>query len=168
MPLSHIMQSSSLSLPVVGRCLPAGQSWHTDASAAPEVVEYFPVEQSPEHVASDVAPVEAENLPAPQFKHVDAPKRPEYLPATHGEHTDEPGVAVIMPERQSTHVSTDEAPLAAEYLPAAQLPAHAVAPSTDEYLPASHLPQVRIDVLPVEVEYLPASHKEHVLAPSPE
>ena len=72
----------------------------------------------------------------------------------------------MVPARQSTHVSTDEAPVAAEYLPAAQLPVHVEAPDADEYLPATQFRHVRIDVSPLVAEYFPASHERHTSAPS--
>ena len=154
-------------MPVVGKYLPRGQFWHADASAAPAVVEYLPVEQSPEHVASDVAPVDPENRPGAQFKHDDTPRRrvEEYLPATHTEHAEAPAVAVILPARQLTHVSTEDAAAAAEYLPGRQLPAHVEAPCRGEYLPAAQSRHVKIDALAVEVENLPASHEEQASAP---
>ena len=74
---------------------------------------------------------------------------------------EEPATVVIVPARQSTQVSTEEAPVAAEYLPTAQLPVHVEAPDADEYLPATQFRHVRIDVSPLVAEYLPASHTEN-------
>jgi len=79
---------------------------------------------------------------------------------------EEPATVVMVPARQSTQVSTEEAPVAAEYLPTVQLPVNVEAPDADEYLPATQFRHVRIDVSPLVAEYLPASHERHTLAPS--
>ena len=55
-------------------------------------------------------------------------------------------MAVILPARQSTHVPTDKAPVAAEWVPGAQLPEHVEAPDVDEYLPAAQSRQSPSDV----------------------
>ena len=90
------------------------------------------------------------------------PITPENLPATQLEHTDTPAVSVNFPVRHSTHVATDEAPVAAECLPAAQLKAHAEAPVAPEYLPASQLRHAAIEVPPACGEYVPGAQAEHV------
>jgi hypothetical protein len=55
-------------------------------------------------------------------------------------------VAVILPAGQSTHVPTDEAPVAAEWVPGAQLPEHVEAPAVDAYVPAAQSRQSPSDV----------------------
>jgi hypothetical protein len=69
---------------------------------------------------------------------------------------------VNLPARHSTHVATDEAPVAAECLPAAQLLAHVEAPVSPEYLPASQLRHAAMDVAPSCGEYMPGVQAEHV------
>ena len=83
---------------------------------------------------------------------------PENLPATQAEHTAAPAVSVNLPARHSTHVATDEAPVVAECLPAAQLLAHAEAPVAPEYFPVAHFKQVVEPAL----EYVPGAQAEHV------
>ena len=87
---------------------------------------------------------------------------PENLPATQAEHTAAPSVSVNLPARHSTHVATDEAPVAAECLPAAQLPAQVEAPVAPEYLPVSQVRHAAIEVAPACGEYAPGVQAEHV------
>ena len=71
------------------------------------MTEYLPAGQSPEHVASDVSPVEDENLPAPhsaQVEEEDAPVDPEYLPASQLVHFPLPTSALYLPSEHPTHV----------------------------------------------------------------
>ena len=65
LPLAQARQSSSASLPVVGRCLPAGHCWHVVISVAPVAVEYVPVPQATQSDSSSL-PVVARYLPVGQ------------------------------------------------------------------------------------------------------
>jgi len=66
-----------------------------------------------------------------------------------------------LPAGQLKHVFTEEAPVAAEYVPAVQLLAHALAPASEENLPAAQLTQTSTEEAPATVAYLPATHDTH-------
>lgn len=158
-PFAHDRQSSSLSPPSVGRCVPALQFTHVPAPVDPLTVEYLPVEHSPEQIDADVAPKAAENVPAAQSEHEDTANLPEKVPAGQAEHTDVPVLEVNLPAGQSRHVATDVAPVANEYLPTAQILEHVEAPVPSENLPASQLKQANSEVAPGLVEYFPIQHE---------
>ena len=63
-----------------------------------------------------------------------------------------------MPAGQCKHVSTDVAPIAAEYVPAVQLVEQVEAPVAAENFPAAHWEQAWKEVAPASGEYLPAVH----------
>ncbi len=82
--------------------MPALQGLHEASAEAPGVEEYVPEMHAPEH---NVAPVAAENFPAGQSLHAEAPGPPAYLPD---------------PQSLIRQVEDDEAPTTGEYVPAAQ------------------------------------------------
>ena len=61
-PVEHSSQSSSASLPSVGRYFPFGQLRQVPDEMAPGVLEYFPEEHATQS-DSDVFPVDASHLP---------------------------------------------------------------------------------------------------------
>ncbi len=88
--------------PVVFTTDPNGQLVHTEADAAPAIVEYLPVEH-PWHVESEMAPTAVENVPARQRKQVVESKAPvagEYLPASQLTHIDCPAELWYVPALQ--------------------------------------------------------------------
>lgn len=69
-----------------------------------------------------------------------------------------PGASVKDPQAQLVHVLFEEAPVAAEYLPAAQL-VHTVLPVVAVYVPAvqaTHDPD-----FPPDIQYVPAAQQVH-------
>ena len=79
---------------------------------APAFGEYLPGMQ-PEHVSDSAI----ENVPATKVVHVLAPTLAR-LPASQPWHVTAPAVLKYLPAGQFKHVFTDEAPVAAEYVPA--------------------------------------------------
>jgi hypothetical protein len=92
------IQSESASLPAgASEFTVHAQQWPSDV--APLAAEYLPAPQSM-HVLSDVAPNTAEYLPAPQPMHVlsaVAPLAVEYFPAAHFVHASLPLPALYVP-----------------------------------------------------------------------
>ena len=95
---------------------------------------------------SPEVPLEGQYHPAltAQLRHVQAPAYGEYFPIG-----------------QFKHVLTDEAPVAAEYVPAVQV-AHALAPASVENVPGMQPEHVSDSA----IENVPATQVVHVLAPA--
>lgn len=132
--------------------LPAAQLRHVEA---PALGKYLPAIQ-----AVHVSDCSIENVPATQVVHVVAPEL-ERVPASQPWHVAAPAVLENLPAGQLKHVFTEEAPVAAEYVPAVQLLAHALAPASEENLPAAQLTQTSTEEAPATVAYLPATHDTH-------
>jgi hypothetical protein len=112
------------------------------------------------HVATEVAPVIVEYLPAPHKAHVKAPVLKVYLPAlqlVHASEVEAPVTPPILPAAQSMHVAEVEAPVAVEYLPKPQL-VHAAVPVVVLYLPAAHAQQAVPAPAPSQSVF-PGSHE---------
>jgi hypothetical protein len=149
-------------------------------TVTPALAENVPTSQS-WHVASRVAPVAVENLPAAHAVQTPTFVR-EYLPAVHVVHETSPAVLVPLPALQNWHVAADEAPLAvenfpathdvqteapaAEYLPAAH-GEHTLSAAVAPNVPASHARHAPEDEPPAEPEYLPVPHDWHTAALAP-
>ena len=69
--------------------------------------------------------------PTEHFKQPEPSEIPKYVPFPQPEQTDIPTSPLYRPAVQSEHVLMDDAPVAAEYLPMAQL-SHSVAPTAPE------------------------------------
>ena len=137
---------------VLAENLPPAQLRHVEAAA---FGKYLPATQAV-HVSDSAI----ENVPATQVVHVVAPEL-ERVPASQPWHVAAPAVLENLPAGQLKHVFTEEAPVAAEYVPAVQLLAHALAPASEENFPAAQLRQTSTEEAPATVAYLPATHDTH-------
>ena len=69
LPVIHVMQSDSASLPIVSRYVPAGQFRHVVPDDDPFTTEYLPATQRMQSLNS-LLPTVSRYVPAGQFRHV--------------------------------------------------------------------------------------------------
>jgi hypothetical protein len=117
---------------VLGEFVFTGHTKQADATVAPTITEYFPVEQ-PVH---DPLPLKSLYVPAPHASH-----GPPFGPVYPALQTQAVTTVLRLGELEfAGHVKqlvTAEAPVEAEYLPAAQL-VHPALPLVSLYVPAPH------------------------------
>ena len=176
-PALHVKQALAAVAPTAVANRPASHSRHVAAAALKydPAVHGVQVEKSltakvpnahGRHVATDVAPVAVEYVPAVQLAQLTAPVPLNHEPAAHAEHVYEAKYAVKEPGWHAVHTVLEVAAKAAEYVPGTheaqksdamllQVPGgqdvHADVPAAEK-CPAPHIRHVALAVAATAVE----------------